>query len=143
MFAKSEIASEKNSKIVYGCMVESHDSTRQRVESSELPNHEDHIAGKGCISMSHYNSVHKFIPMPQVMKIPDAKAAADKECKKLETIEHGIWKKSIAKKGGYSGSTKREKECPLCHIDGHVTSRMRRWNHNYTSTKAESCSVEM
>ena len=30
--------------------------------------------------------VHKFIPMPQGMKIPDAKAAVDKEWKKLETI---------------------------------------------------------
>ena len=39
----------------------------------------DHIAGKGFTSMSHYNLVHKFIPMPQVMKIPDAKAAVDKE----------------------------------------------------------------
>ena len=36
--------------------------------------------------MSHYNLAHKFIPMPQAMKIPDAKAAVDKECKKLETI---------------------------------------------------------
>ena len=49
-------------------------------------NHEDHIAGKGLTSMSHYNLVHKFIPMPQAMKIPDAKAAVDKEWKKLETI---------------------------------------------------------
>ena len=30
--------------------------------------------------------VHKFIPMPQAMKIPNAKAAVDKEWKKLETI---------------------------------------------------------
>ena len=36
--------------------------------------------------MTHYNLVHKFIPMSQVMKIPDAKAAVDKELKKLETI---------------------------------------------------------
>ena len=36
--------------------------------------------------MTHYNLVHKFIPMPQAMKIPDAKAAVDKEWKKLETI---------------------------------------------------------
>ena len=40
-----------------------------------LKNHEDHIAGKGFTSMSHYNLVHKFILMPQVMKILDAKAA--------------------------------------------------------------------
>ena len=38
-------------------------------------NHEDHIAGKGENSLQHYNLVHKFIPMPQAMKIPAAKAA--------------------------------------------------------------------
>ena len=36
--------------------------------------------------MTHYNLVHKFIPEPQAMKILDAKAALDKEWKKLETI---------------------------------------------------------
>ena len=30
-------------------------------------------------SMQHYNFIHKFIPMPQAMKIPAAKAAVDKE----------------------------------------------------------------
>ena len=33
-----------------------------------------------------YNLVQKFIPVLQAMKIPDAKAAVDKEWKKLETI---------------------------------------------------------
>ena len=37
--------------------------------------------------MSHHNLVHKFIPIPQAMKVPDAKAAVD-----------GILKKSRAKK---------------------------------------------
>ena len=41
--------------------------------------HEDHLAGKGENSLQHYNLVHKFIPMPQAMKIPAAKAAVDKE----------------------------------------------------------------
>ena len=36
------------------------------------------IASKDFTSMTHHNSVHKFIPMPQAMKIPDAKAAVDK-----------------------------------------------------------------
>ena len=36
--------------------------------------------------MSQYNVVHKFIPMPQAMKIPDGKPAVDKEWKKLATI---------------------------------------------------------
>ena len=45
---------------------------------------EDHIAGKGENSLQHYNLVHKFIPMPQAMKIPAAKAAVDKDWEKLE-----------------------------------------------------------
>ena len=48
--------------------------------------HEDHTAGKGEHSLQHYNLVHKFIPMPQAMKIPAAKAAVDKEWEKLEKI---------------------------------------------------------
>ena len=54
---------------------------------NSVPNyHEDHIAGKGDNSLQHYNLVHKFIPMPQAMKIPATKAAADKEWEKLEKI---------------------------------------------------------
>ena len=36
----------------------------------------------------HYNMTmwHTFIPMPQAMKIPAAKAAVDKQCEKLEKI---------------------------------------------------------
>ena len=50
-----------------------------------LPNHhEDHIAGKRDNSLHHYNLVHKFILMPQAMKILAAKAAVDKELEKLE-----------------------------------------------------------
>ena len=48
--------------------------------------HEDHIAGKGVNSLQHYNLVHKFIPLPQAMKIPEAKAAVDEEWEKLEKI---------------------------------------------------------
>ena len=75
---------------------ESHESTRQRAESCQSKIHEEHIARKGFTSMTHYNMVHKFIPMPQAMKNPDAKAAVDEEWKKLET--YGIWKKSRAKR---------------------------------------------
>ena len=38
--------------------------------------HEDHIAGKGENSLQHYNLVHKFIAMPQAMKIPAAKGSS-------------------------------------------------------------------
>ena len=56
------------------------------MEGSLHKNHEDHIAGKGMNSLSHYNLVHKFIPMPQAMMIPDAKAAVDKEWEQHEKI---------------------------------------------------------
>ena len=36
--------------------------------------------------MNHYSRVHKFIPNPQAMKIPDAKAAVVKQWEKLEKI---------------------------------------------------------
>ena len=56
------------------------------MESSLPTKHEDHIAGTGLTSMTHYNLVHKFIPMPQGMNIQDAKAAVNIEWEKLETI---------------------------------------------------------
>ena len=65
--------------------VESHASLRQRAESLQSKMHEDRIEGKGFTSMTHCNLVYEFIQMPQSMKIPDAKAAVDKEWKKLET----------------------------------------------------------
>ena len=68
------------------CILEANESTRMRMGNSIPPNHEDHIAGKGENSLQHYNLVHKFIPMPQAMKIPAAKAAVDKEWEKLEKI---------------------------------------------------------
>ena len=68
------------------CILEADESTRLRMGES-LPNHhEDHIAGKGDNSLQHYDLVHKFIPMPQAMKIPAANAAVDKEWEKLEKI---------------------------------------------------------
>ena len=48
--------------------------------------------------MTHYNLVHKFIPMPQAMKIPDAKQQWTKDGRNLRQFQHGIWKKSRAKK---------------------------------------------
>ena len=71
------------------CILEASESTRLRMKES-LPNyHEDHIAGKGDNSLQHNNLVHKFIPMPQAMKIPAAKAAVDKEWEKLEKLRRG------------------------------------------------------
>ena len=40
-------------------------------------------------TLQHYNLVHKFIPMPQAMKIPAAKAAVDKEWKNWRKFRRG------------------------------------------------------
>ena len=71
-------------KTKLACILEADESTRLRMGNSLPHHHEDHIAGKGENSLQHYNLVHKFIPMPQTMKIPAAKAAVDKEWEKLE-----------------------------------------------------------
>ena len=73
-------------KSKFACILEASESTRMRMEESLPKYHEDHIARKGDNSLQHYNLVHKFIPMPQAMKIPAAKAAVDKKWEKLEKI---------------------------------------------------------
>ena len=54
-----------------------------------IKDHEDHIAGEGFNSLSHYNLVHKFILLLQAMKNTDANAAVDKEKEKPEKCWHG------------------------------------------------------
>ena len=66
-------------KLTHACTVEAHESTRRRLESTLPRNHEDPIAEKGLNAPTHYNLVHKFIPMPQAMKIPETKAAVNEE----------------------------------------------------------------
>ena len=56
-------------KTKLACILEADESTRMRE-----------------ISLQHFYLVHKFIPMPQAMNIPAAKAAVDKEWEKLEKI---------------------------------------------------------
>ena len=73
-------------KFKFACILEASESTRLRMEESPPNYHEDHIAGKGDNSLQHYNLVHKFIPMPQAMKIPAAKAAG---------VEHNKSQKQI------------------------------------------------
>ena len=67
----------KKVKSKLACIPEVSESARLRMGKSLPTRHEDHISGKGDNSQQHYNLVHKFIPMPQAMKIPAAKAAVD------------------------------------------------------------------
>ena len=76
--------------------------------------------------MTHYNLVHKFVPVPQAMKIPDAKAAMDKEWKKLETIPAWQLEKVESKKGVFLEAQKDKTKVHFATLmDTYVTSKMR------------------
>ena len=98
--------------------VESHESTWQRVEPFLPKDHEDHIAGKGYNSVAHTIWYTTSIPMPQAMKIPDAKAAVDKEWKKLDTIPAWQLEKVKSKQEVILEAKRDRKQSPLCYIDG-------------------------
>ena len=51
-------------KTKYACIVEANESMRIRMEGSQNKSHENHIAGRGVNSLSHYSLVRKCIPMP-------------------------------------------------------------------------------
>ena len=112
--AEPKIGNEKEFETVHGCIVESNQSTRQKAESLQSKAQEDRIAEKGFTSMTHNNFVHKFIPMPQAMKLPDAKVAVDKEWKKTRDNSSLELGKSQEQKGG--GSSWRRKETMKVHF---------------------------
>ena len=70
----------------FACILEASESTRMRMEESPQNFHEDHSARRGDNSLQNYSLEHKFIPLPQAMKIPEAKAAVDKEWDKMSKI---------------------------------------------------------
>ena len=73
-------------KTKYVCVVDADESTRPRLEGAGHKPHQDHVTAKGTNSRTQNSLVHKFIPMPQASKIPNAKAAVEKEWEKLEKI---------------------------------------------------------
>ena len=77
-------------KTQLACILEADESTRMRMGNSIPHHHQDRVTGKGENSLQHHNLLLLFIPMPQPMKIPAAKAAVDKEWEKLEKIS--AWK---------------------------------------------------
>ena len=73
----------------------------------------------------------------RMQKLPWTRNGKTRDCPSMEFGE------SQEQEGAYSGSTKRQKiRSILPHWWTYVTSKMRSWNQNYRSTKAESCSGE-
>ena len=113
--------SDKN-KTKLACILKADESTRMRMVNSRPHCHQDHIAGQGENSLQHHNLVHKFIPVPQAMKIPAAKAAVDKEWEKSEKIS--TWnltkvrsKAEVIEEGRTSGATVHFASLmDICHL---------------------------
>ena len=85
--------------------------------------------------------MRKFNPMPQSIKIPDAKAAVDKEWEKLEKLRAWQLTKVKSKKEVFFWKHKRANNSPFCNADGHpIISKMQSWNRSTKSTKARLCS---
>ena len=125
-------------KSKFACILEASESTRPRMEES-LPNyHENHIAGKGDNSLQHFNLVHKFIPMPQAMKIPAAKAAVDKEWEKLEKIPAWDLTK-VRSKWGDRWSKDEGRKSSFCLTDGHLSSEKCRIGDKAPNISRSSC----
>ena len=107
------------SKTEHGCIVEAHESTRKRLETTLLRDHEDHIAEKGFKSISHFNLVHKFFRCLKRGKILGSKAATKNE-RSSKSCQRGTWTKWRAKK---DVSLEAPSKSPCCFIDGHLSSR--------------------
>ena len=109
-------------KTKLACILDASESRRLRLGESLQTHHEDHIAGQGDNSLQHYNLVHKFIPVPQAVKIPAAKAAVDKEWEKLEKISAwNLTKKVRSKKEVIDEARTSGAKVHFCIIDGHMS----------------------
>ena len=58
-----EVDSDPTNSEKRACIVEAHESTRKRLERTPPKEQEDHTAKKWFKSLSHYDIVHKFIPV--------------------------------------------------------------------------------
>ena len=96
-FGNSSCALETRSKI---------DDSNQNLRVSWKPVNPQDCVWKNLLriimrtTLQERETIHKFIPVPQAMKIPPAKAAVDQEWEKLEKIPAWDLTKVSSKKRG-------------------------------------------
>ena len=105
--------SSKIQKTKHACIVEAHESTRNRLEATLPKDHEYHIAEKGFKSISHFNLVHKFIPMPQHCENSGCESRSGQGKEEARNIARLAIRQCEEQKGGYSESTQRKKSTLL------------------------------
>ena len=109
-------------KTKYARIVEADESFRIRMERSQNKNHEVHIVGRGMNSLNHKKLVHILIPMPQAKKIPDAKAAVEKNGKIGRNPGMASWQKVRKKKEVIDEARNEGQKSSFCVIDGSLSS---------------------
>ena len=106
----------------YACIVDADESTRPRLEGAVHKHHQDHIIAKRVNSMTRDSLVHKFIPMPQVLKNSRCKGGSGKELEKLEKIPAWDLTKVINKKEVIDEARNKERKVhfaslmDICHL---------------------------
>ena len=125
-------------KTKYACVVEADESMRIRMEGSQSKNHEDHNAGKGVNSLSRFNLVHKFIPMPRAMKIPDANVAAEKNWK---TRENTVMAADVSQEQKWGDRWNKDQGpyCSFCVVSGSLSSQEFRVGTTIPQIQRSSC----
>ena len=87
-------------------------------------------------SLQHYNLVHKFVLVPQAVKIPAAKAVVDKEWENWRKFRRGTWQKSkVRNKWSIEARTKGAEGsfCPYWWTS--VIWRMPNWRQSTKNIK--------
>ena len=128
-FARSEEVSTGNPEgllafaRIYACIVEADESARMRMEGSLYKDHEDHTAGKGIKSLNHYNPLHNFIPIPQAMKMPEAKSSSGERMETTRSNTSVAANESQKHERCNRTSKERRQNSRLCFINGSLPSQ--------------------
>ena len=133
---------EKEFKTMYGWTVKSHESTRQRSRIFAVQNWWRSHCWKGVYfydTLQLGAQVYSDATSDENSGCNGYRGQGMEKARDDPSMEIGKFQEQ---KGDYSRSTKRQKESPLCNIDGHLSPQKNGVKTNISEVwKAESCSV--
>ena len=109
----------KTRRSKHACIVEPLESKRKHIGRTQPKDHEDRNGGKGFNSLSHYNLVHKFIPMLQAMKNPGCESRCWQGVGKARKFACMAMEENQQKKDVIQETQKEVNNCSFCE-DGHM-----------------------
>ena len=116
--------------------MESHESTRNRLETILPKNREDRLAGKKFNSWSHYNLVYKIISTPQAIKKSRCQSRGGQREEKLEKKKSSMATDQKRSKR----HRKSQEQFILLRWKTSVISQIRSWNPTSRSKEIVLCS---